>query len=120
MCVRLGVDGLIADEVVAIRNYQDSGSFLLIGGPLAMIAILFDRLSRYEPAATIMGYGNVPSTRQVFPEVDSAITHLREILGDQTYESLARKGESMTTAAMVAYAFDQIGQARAELNAVSK
>jgi hypothetical protein len=28
--------------------------------------------------------------------------------GDQTYESLARKGETMTTAAMVAYAFDQI------------
>jgi hypothetical protein len=39
---------------------------------------------------------------------------------DQTYESLARKGETMTTAAMVAYAYDQIDQARAELNVVSK
>jgi hypothetical protein len=38
----------------------------------------------------------------------------------QTYESLARKGETMTTAAMVTYAYDQIDQARAELNAVSK
>ena len=37
-----------------------------------------------------------------------------------TYESLARKGETMTTAAMAAYAYDQIEQARAELNAVSK
>ena len=31
-----------------------------------------------------------------------------------------RQGETMTTAAMVAVAYDQIDQARAELNAVSK
>jgi hypothetical protein len=31
-----------------------------------------------------------------------------------------RKGETMTTAAMVTYAYDQIDQARAELNAVLK
>ena len=37
-----------------------------------------------------------------------------------TYEALAREGETMTTAAMVTYAYDQIDQARAELNAVSK
>ena len=48
------------------------------------------------------------------------IAHLRDVLGDQTYESLARKGEAMTTAAMVTYAYDQIDQARTELNAVSK
>jgi hypothetical protein len=54
------------------------------------------------------------------PEIETAITHLREVLGDQTFESLARHGEAMTTAAMAAYAYDQIDQARAELNAVSK
>jgi hypothetical protein len=43
------------------------------------------------------------------------VAHLREVLGDQTYESLARKGEAMTTAAMVTYAYDQIDQARTEL-----
>jgi hypothetical protein len=53
-------------------------------------------------------------------ELNTAIAHLRHVLGDQTYESLARKGETMTTAAMVTYAYDQIDQARAELNAVSK
>jgi hypothetical protein len=37
------------------------------------------------------------------------------VLGDQTYESLARKGETMTTAAIVTYAYDQIDQARTEL-----
>jgi hypothetical protein len=79
-----------------------------------MIAILFDRLGRYEPAATIMGFGDVPGSRLAFPEVDSAITHLREILGDQTYESLARQGASMTTAAIATYAYDQIVQTRAD------
>jgi hypothetical protein len=43
-----------------------------------------------------------------------------DVLGDQTYESLARKGETMTTAAMATYAYDQIDQAQAELNAVSE
>jgi hypothetical protein len=46
--------------------------------------------------------------------------HLRDVLGDQNYESLARKGETMTAKAMVRYAYDQIDQARAILNAVSK
>jgi hypothetical protein len=36
-----------------------------------------------------------------------------------TYESLC-EGGTMTTAAMVTYAYDQIDQARAELEAVSK
>ena len=36
------------------------------------------------------------------------------------YQSLAREGETRTTAAMVTYALDQIDQARIELNAISK
>ena len=43
----------------------------------------------------------MPYSRQSSPEINTAIAHLREVLGDQTYESLARKGETMTTAAMV-------------------
>ena len=93
--------------------------------PLAVLAALFDRLGRYEPAATIAGFALSPLTAVGVPEINTAITHLRDVgnrdvLGDQTYESLARKGETMTTAAMATYAYDQIDQARAELNAVSK
>ena len=54
------------------------------------------------------------------PEVATAIAHLREVVGDRTYESFACAGKTMTTAAMVTYAYDQIDQARAALNAVSK
>ncbi len=42
-----------------------------------------------------------PLTAAWVPEINTAIAHLRDVLGDQTYESLARKGETMTTAAMV-------------------
>ena len=48
-------------------------------------------------------------------DADSVISHLREVLCDETYESLAGKGKAMTTAAMVTYAYDQIDQARAAL-----
>jgi hypothetical protein len=79
-----------------------------------------DRLGRYEPAATIAGFALSPIAASGVPEIATVIAHLRDVLGDQTYESLAHKGETMTTAAMVTYAYDQIDQARAELNAVSK
>ena len=58
---------------------------------------------------------SVPSSAAAVPEITTAITHLREVLGEATYESLARKGETMTTAAMATYAYDQIDQARTEL-----
>jgi hypothetical protein len=61
-----------------------------------------------------------PLTAAAIPEFATAIAHLRNILGDQTYESLATKGERMNTAEMVACAYDQIDQVRAELEAVSK
>ena len=58
--------------------------------------------------------------RTALPEISTTIAHLRDALGDQTYESLACEGGTMTTTAMATYAYDQIDQARTELNAVSK
>jgi hypothetical protein len=66
------------------------------------------------------GHPISPHTTAAFPEINTAIAHLRDVLGEQTYESLARKAEMMTTAEIVTYAYDQIDQARTELNAVSK
>jgi predicted ATPase len=103
---------------LAISNMHDSGE--TSATPLAVLAALFDRLGRHEVAATIAGFALSPLTALAIPEINIAIAHLREVLGNQTYESLTRKGETMTTAEMVTYAFDQIDQARAELNAVSK
>jgi hypothetical protein len=61
-----------------------------------------------------------PIAAAAVPEVTTAITHLRDVLGDPVYESVARKGETMTTATMATHAYDQIDEARTELNAVSK
>jgi predicted ATPase len=104
----------------AIRHIHDSGNIGTLRSPLTNLAIFLDRLGHYEPAATIAGYGVSPLTAAALPQIDKTIAHLREVLGDQTYESLARKGETMTTAAMATYAYDQIDQARTQLNAVSE
>jgi len=100
---------------LVIRNFHNAGNTTTIRNPLAVLAVFFDRLGRYEPAATIAGFAVNPFVAAAVPEINTAIAHLREVLGNQTYESLARNGETMTTAAMATYAYDQIDQARTEL-----
>ena len=100
---------------LAIRGFHNAGDTTTIRVPLALLAALFDRLGRYEPAATIAGFALSPLAAAGVPEITTAITHLRDVLGEATYESLARKGETMTTATMATYAYDQIDQARTEL-----
>src|SRR6476660_4566152 len=41
---------------LAIRNYHNAGETGSIRVPLAVLAVLFDRLGHYEPAATIAGF----------------------------------------------------------------
>ncbi len=84
--------------------------------PLAILAALLDRLGHYEPAATIADFAANPVARMAFPEITTTIAHLREVLGDDRYESLAQAGQAMTNAAMATYAFEQIDLARAQLS----
>jgi hypothetical protein len=99
---------------LAIRTLHDAGDTAAVRGSVSILAAVFDRLGRYEPAATMAGFAVIPYIAML-AEFNTLIAHLRDVLGDQTYESLARKGETMTTAAMATYAYDQIDQARAEL-----
>jgi hypothetical protein len=94
---------------------NDSGSFSILHSPLAILAALFNRLGHHEPAATISEFAATPLARAAVPEISTTITHLRDVLGDEVYESFARAGLNMTNAAMATYAFDQIDRARAEL-----
>jgi tetratricopeptide (TPR) repeat protein len=105
---------------VAIRNHYESGSTGMMHSPLALLAAFLDQLGRYEPAAIIAGFALIPLSVAAVPEITTAIAHLREILGNDVYEALARRAETMTTAEIVTYAYDQIDQARTELNAVSE
>jgi predicted ATPase len=105
---------------VAIHNYHDSGNPTTMRAPMAILATVLDRMGRYEPAATIAGFASTPFAATIAPEFLTATAHLRTALGGQAYEALAHKGEAMTTAAMTTYAYDQIDQARAELDGFSK
>jgi predicted ATPase len=105
----------------AIRNFYDLGNTPSMRSSMASIAVCLDGLERSEPAATLAGFACDPLTTGMWvPEMKNAIIHLREVLGDPVYESLAHDGQTMTTAEMAAYAFDQIDQARTELKAVSE
>ena len=100
---------------LAIRTYYDSGSLTYVAGALGLLGAFLDRLGRYEPAATISGFADVPVAHRTFPEIPTAVTHLGEVLGAEAYEALARSGANMTNAARATYALDQIDVARASL-----
>ena len=52
---------------LAIRIYHNAGNTTVIRVPLAVLAALFDRLGRYEPAATIAGSRSVLCLRRRSP-----------------------------------------------------
>lgn len=101
--------------MLAIGNYHGSGNSSTITVTLAELAALLDRLDHHDAAARIAGSSYNSLTASWIPEITAAIAHLREVLGDQNYESIAQSGAAMTTAEVVAYAYDQIDRARVEL-----
>jgi len=100
---------------LVIRNYHDSGNVASVRTPLGVLSSFLYRAGRFEPAATIIGFSVSPMSIAAAPELLPTVAHLRDVLGDQAYESLARRGETMSMAAVAAFAYDQIDQARAEL-----
>jgi hypothetical protein len=117
---RLGDTAMALERLTrAIRIYHDSGSTTSVRSPLAVLAALLDQFGHHESAATIAGFAHSPLTAVAFPELTTAIAHLRDVLGDETYESFARIGEAMTIAAIATYAYDQIDQARTEFEQTS-
>jgi len=98
---------------IAIHNYHESGNSSGISTPVAVLASAFDRIERYEAAATIAGFAFRPVTAASFPELSVTIEHLREVLGSGVYESHAQAGANMTTSAMANYAYGHIDQALA-------
>jgi predicted ATPase len=101
---------------LAIRNFHDSGNITQLRASLGILVTYLDRHGRSISAATIAGFaGVVPTAAPNVPEFEAGIAHLREVLSAETYQSLARKGEAMTMATMVSYAYDQIDRVRHEL-----
>lgn len=99
---------------VTIRRYHEAGSVSLLRYPLAILTAVLDRLGYHEPASTISGFAATAMTHAAYLQIETAIFHLREVLGDQTYESLASEGARTGVSTMVAYALEQIDHARAD------
>ncbi|OBH92085.1 cyclase [Mycobacterium sp. E2733] len=100
---------------LAVHNHHEAGNTTMISTPLALLAGFFDKIERYEAAATIAGFAFGPVTAASFPEIAAVIAHLSSVLGADAYESLARAGAKMTTAEMANYAYREIDRTRAEL-----
>ena len=98
-----------------VRHYYDSGGVELMRNALGLLSALLDRVDMPEPAATISGFAATALARAGFPEIDSAITHLRNLLGDAAYSELARAGAGMSIAQVANSAFEQIDVARSGL-----
>ena len=106
----------IREIAIPLKSQLRNSGFDFSEMTTSVVAVITDVVRNGKPIA---GYAFNPITKAWLPEINAAVTHLREVLGDQTYETLACKGEAMTTAEMVTYAYGQIDQVRAELNAVS-
>lgn len=100
---------------LAIRTYYDSGSLSFISGAFGLLAVVFDRCGCFEQAATVGASAVSAISRATYPEIDEAIAHTQEILGDRTFHDCARGGSEMTFAAMAAYALDHIERVRTDL-----
>jgi predicted ATPase/class 3 adenylate cyclase len=101
---------------LALNNFHDSGTYSQMASPLGVLATHLDHAGHYEAAATLVGFAGTAFARASFPQIITTIAHLRDELGDEAYESLARVGEHMTSASIAQYALDQIDRARAELS----
>jgi predicted ATPase len=101
---------------LALNNFHDSGTYSQMASPLGVLATHLEQAGHYEAAATLMGFAGTAFARASFPQIISTIAHLRDELGDEAYEPLARVGENMTSASIAQYALDQIDRARAELS----
>src|ERR1700692_1775768 len=55
-------------STLAIRIFHNAGNTTTIRTPLAVLAALFDRLGRYEPAATIAEVALSPLSAAAIPE----------------------------------------------------
>jgi tetratricopeptide (TPR) repeat protein len=100
---------------LAIGNYHDCGNTSTVRVPLASLASCLERLGNSEEAAVITGYASGHLARAWLPELGVAIAHLRAIFGVENYQVLAARGQAMSLSEIVAFAYEQIEQARSQL-----
>jgi predicted ATPase len=100
----------------AIGNYHDSGNITQLRAALGLFATFLDRRGDAEAAATVAGFAGVmPTAAPSVPEFGTTLSHLRDVLGEQTYAMSAHGGAEMSMATAVTFAYDEIDRVRHEL-----
>ena len=97
---------------IALSRFYNTGHFSVVPSAFGVLTSVLDGLRIYEPAAVISAGASTPFTSVAYPEIHDAVGHLREVLGDKLFETLSRRGESLSMTAMAEYAFEQIDVAR--------
>jgi hypothetical protein len=102
---------------LAINNFHDSGSYEHMVSPLGVLAARLAEGDRPEAAATILGFAATAFSMVTFPEIVGTIASLRDVLGDDTYDSLCQVGARMSRGEIARFALEQIAEAREDLDA---
>jgi hypothetical protein len=99
----------------AIDSLHRAGNITNIAVTLASLAVLFDRLDRFEIAATIYGTSTRDPGIVMVVGLPSVIEGLRVKLGDAIFDDQVATGAAMELAEAVRYARNQIQAARNEV-----
>jgi len=97
-----------------IESLHRSGAVLMLNYALSYLAVLFDRLGRSEPAATLCGIVPPTSPTAIWVDLSATIQHLNNAIGSASVEQRVRVGATMDRHAATLYALSEIERARYE------
>ena len=109
-----GDAGAALESLRRVIDSQDrAGDVVTLTYSLSHLAVLFDRLGRPEPAATLFGTVARMSPSRL-AELSSTIEHLNHVIGSANVEQQMRVGGTMDRRAATLYALSEIERARNE------
>ena len=105
----------LAQLMTAIRHYISAGNVGNLRTILTILVVVLVRYQRLESAAVIGGFAATPFTTVTFPESELTMAYLRDVLGENKFGELTRRGADMAPVAMVGFVEDEIKSLRVEL-----
>ena len=112
----LALQARTGDPMAALAGFRDmvtvwrsSADMFIFSHGMGSLVVLFDNLELWDVAATMRGtLDGALSADALVQDLPEAIAHLRDVLGDEVYESNYRHGAAMTVHQSTDYALEQI------------
>jgi len=118
-----GLEAVLGDPALALELFDSSVAFFHRAGnrgsattTVADVAVVLDRIGRFEAAATVYGT-SIPLGTSMVPELPRVLDHLRSTLGQEQFDRCVASGSSMKFNDAMTYVREQIAIARRELTA---